>query len=152
MSIRLIIFGLFILPLVYLLFSWSEIIDILLFLFFCWLLSFVLFYFRAKLSLGKFLTQEKLTSRSNDISIPCGWDGTGKFLQIFGIPIEYIGIILGILISPFLGKSFAFRVFFPYLIFFTSGSVIAIGIYYLILELRYNVKIEVYNYGRKQKT
>jgi hypothetical protein len=147
MSKSFILLGLSSLVLVYPLVSWHEIVKALPLLSFSWVSGFIFIYVRALHTLGKFLTREKLTSQSTEIRIPCGWDGTSRFLQVFGIPIDDIGVTLGVLIGLYSVRLFSLSIMISVILLFGSGVLFAIGSYYLVLESRYNIKIFVYEYG-----
>ena len=132
-SLRFFIGGLVILPfaiaLVYLFKSW--------FLGGFLVLSLIFFYYRAKLQLDKYLNAETLSRK--EVNLPCGWDGTKKFLSKW---YEWAAFAVGFGIGFVFGYDFLMMLVLEG----SVGMFLGIGWYYLSVERKYNVKLRVYKY------
>ena len=115
---------------------------------FTWIIGFTYFYLRVRNGLSKHLTAETLSSGASELSIPCGFDGIGRFLIVKGIPIEYFGILLGVFAGLIVMDYGVHSVIAP-IFMFCSGMYGGLTLYYHQVEKKYNVKIKAVMYDKK---
>jgi hypothetical protein len=108
---------------------------------------------RAKVGLRE-LDRKLAHSRSSVINITYGADGTRKFLQIKGIPIDFFGVIIGVCFAPRVLSLITkdIQTLLPHALLFLSGIIFGLSLYYLSLERKYNMKILIYSYTKTRKS
>ena len=115
---------------------------------FAWLIGFTYFYLRVKSGLSKYLTRDNLAKPANTLDIPCAFDGTGRFLEVMGIPIEYFGILLGVF-AGLIVMGYGINSVIAPIFMFCSGMYGGLTLYYRQVEKKYGVKIKAVMYDKR---
>lgn len=135
MSLRFFIGGLIVLPFAIAMIFLSKMLGLVLAGFF--VASLLFFYYRTKRELDKHLNADSL--RHKEINLPCGWDGTKKFLSKWP---EYFALATAFIIGYLFGYEFLMMLVLEG----ACGMLLGIGWYYLSVERKYDVKLKAYKY------
>ena len=117
------------------------------------ILSFLFFFLRIKIRLGKFF-RRNLKSRSKILNTKYGWDGTKHFFKHHGYKGDFLGVIVGLIIAYILilfSSLFGIYFLISFFLLIASGAFFAFAYFYFRLEKKYSVRIMAYNYKYKKK-